>query len=87
MNKRSGRGGRPEFFRSIKRGGVAQFAAVKHWHGSTATTAMSHIAIQEALDGKVVDWMEKGHRRGISGRTGVGIAEELEESARCLMSS
>jgi quercetin dioxygenase-like cupin family protein len=32
---------------------------VKHWHGATATTAMSHIAIQEHLDGKVVDWMEK----------------------------
>jgi len=31
---------------------------VKHWHGAAATTAMSHIAIQEALDGKVVDWME-----------------------------
>src|SRR5499427_9018809 len=31
----------------------------KHWHGATATTAMSHIAIQEALDGKVVDWLEK----------------------------
>ena len=31
----------------------------KHWHGATATTAMSHIAIQEALNGKVVDWMEK----------------------------
>lgn len=31
----------------------------KHWHGATSTTAMSHIAIQEALDGKVVDWMEK----------------------------
>ena len=30
----------------------------KHWHGATATTGMSHIAIQEALDGKVVDWME-----------------------------
>jgi quercetin dioxygenase-like cupin family protein len=34
-------------------------AREKHWHGATATTAMSHIAIQEALDGKVVDWMEK----------------------------
>jgi quercetin dioxygenase-like cupin family protein len=32
---------------------------VKHWHGATPTTAMSHIAIQEALDGKVVDWLEK----------------------------
>jgi quercetin dioxygenase-like cupin family protein len=31
----------------------------KHWHGATSTTAMTHIAIQEALDGKVVEWMEK----------------------------
>jgi quercetin dioxygenase-like cupin family protein len=31
----------------------------KHWHGATATTAMTHIAIQERLDGKTVDWMEK----------------------------
>jgi quercetin dioxygenase-like cupin family protein len=31
----------------------------KHWHGATPTNAMIHIAIQEALDGKVVDWMEK----------------------------
>lgn len=31
----------------------------KHWHGATATAAMTHIAIQENLDGKVVDWMEK----------------------------
>jgi len=31
----------------------------KHWHGASPTTAMSHIAIQEALDGKAVDWMEK----------------------------
>jgi quercetin dioxygenase-like cupin family protein len=31
----------------------------KHWHGATAGTAMTHIAIQEALEGKVVDWMEK----------------------------
>ena len=31
---------------------------VKHWHGATATTAMTHIAIQEKLDGKVVEWME-----------------------------
>ncbi len=31
----------------------------KHWHGATATTAMTHIAIAEALDGKVVDWVEK----------------------------
>lgn len=31
----------------------------KHWHGATATTAMTHIAIQEQLDGKTVDWMEQ----------------------------
>jgi quercetin dioxygenase-like cupin family protein len=32
---------------------------VKHWHGATPTSAMTHIAIQEALNGKVVEWMEK----------------------------
>ncbi len=31
----------------------------KHWHGATATTAMTHIAIQEAQDGKTVDWLEQ----------------------------
>ena len=31
----------------------------KHWHGAAPTTAVTHIAIQEALGGKVVDWMEK----------------------------
>jgi quercetin dioxygenase-like cupin family protein len=31
----------------------------KHWHGAAATTAMTHIAIQEQLDGKTVNWMEK----------------------------
>ena len=31
----------------------------KHWHGASPTTAMTHIAIQERLDGKTVDWMEK----------------------------
>jgi len=31
----------------------------KHWHGAAATMAMTHIAIQEQLDGKTVDWMEK----------------------------
>lgn len=30
----------------------------KHWHGATSTTAMTHIAIQEALDGSPVDWLE-----------------------------
>ena len=31
----------------------------KHWHGAAPTTAMTHIAIQEQLDGRMVDWMEK----------------------------
>jgi quercetin dioxygenase-like cupin family protein len=43
----------------IRPGDVVWFApAEKHWHGATATTAMTHIAIAESLDGKVVDWME-----------------------------
>ncbi|PPC76414.1 cupin domain-containing protein [Pokkaliibacter plantistimulans] len=33
-------------------------AHVKHWHGASATTAMTHIAIQESLDGSAVTWME-----------------------------
>jgi quercetin dioxygenase-like cupin family protein len=41
-------------------GDVVWFApSEKHWHGASPTTAMTHIAIAEALDGKVVDWMEK----------------------------
>jgi quercetin dioxygenase-like cupin family protein len=32
---------------------------VKHWHGASPTTGMSHIAIQEAFDGKNVDWLEQ----------------------------
>ena len=44
----------------IHPGDVVWFApGEKHWHGATATTAMTHIAIQEQLDGKMVDWMEK----------------------------
>jgi quercetin dioxygenase-like cupin family protein len=31
----------------------------KHWHGASPTTAMTHIAIQEGLDGNMVEWMEK----------------------------
>lgn len=44
----------------IRPGDAIQFApGEKHWHGATPTTAMTHIAIQEALDGKAVDWMEQ----------------------------
>ncbi len=43
----------------IRPGDVVWFEpAEKHWHGATPTTAMTHIAIQEKLDGKVVDWLE-----------------------------
>jgi quercetin dioxygenase-like cupin family protein len=44
----------------IRPGDIVWFApGEKHWHGASPTTAMSHIAIQEALDGKPVDWLEK----------------------------
>ncbi len=43
----------------IRPGDVVWFApGEKHWHGASATSAMTHIAIQEALDGKTVDWLE-----------------------------
>jgi quercetin dioxygenase-like cupin family protein len=41
-------------------GDVVWFApGEKHWHGAAAATAMTHIAVQEKLDGKAVEWMEK----------------------------
>jgi len=44
----------------IRPGDVVSFAPnEKHWHGASPTTAMTHIAIQEALEGKMVEWMEK----------------------------
>ena len=43
----------------IRPGDVIWFApGERHWHGASPTTAMTHIAVQEALDGKAVDWME-----------------------------
>jgi quercetin dioxygenase-like cupin family protein len=46
--------------REIRPGDVVWFSAgEKHWHGAAPTTAMTHIAIQEALGGKTVDWMEQ----------------------------
>lgn len=48
-----------ELVEEIRLGDVVWFSPnEKHWHGATATTTMTHIAIQEALDGKVVEWME-----------------------------
>jgi quercetin dioxygenase-like cupin family protein len=44
----------------IRPGDVVSIAPdEKHWHGATPTTAMTHSAIVEQLDGKTVDWMEK----------------------------
>jgi quercetin dioxygenase-like cupin family protein len=43
----------------VQPGDVVWFApGEKHWHGASPTTAMSHIAIQEALDGNAVEWLE-----------------------------
>lgn len=43
----------------VRPGDVVSFSAgEKHWHGASPTTAMTHIAIQENLDGKAVEWME-----------------------------
>jgi quercetin dioxygenase-like cupin family protein len=44
----------------IRPGDVIQFPpGEKHWHGASPTTAMTHVAIQEQLDGKAVEWLEK----------------------------
>jgi quercetin dioxygenase-like cupin family protein len=56
----------------IRPGDVVWFApGEKHWHGAAATTAMTHIAIQERLDGNVVVWLEhvtdEQYARGGSG--------------------
>ncbi|WP_431283055.1 hypothetical protein ACQW02_27270 [Humitalea sp. 24SJ18S-53] len=66
------REGRP--VEEIRPGDVVWFEPGEiHWHGATATTAMTHIAIGELLDGKSVDWMEHvteaQYRRGASQET------------------
>ena len=44
----------------VKPGDVVWFSpGLKHWHGATQQNAMTHIAIQEALGGETVDWLEK----------------------------
>jgi quercetin dioxygenase-like cupin family protein len=44
----------------VRPGDIVWFApGEKHWHGASPTTAMTHIAIQESLDGKNVDWLEQ----------------------------
>jgi quercetin dioxygenase-like cupin family protein len=44
----------------VRPGDVVWFPpGLKHWHGATPTTAMTHIAVQESRDGRNVDWMEQ----------------------------
>jgi quercetin dioxygenase-like cupin family protein len=57
----------------IRPGDVVSFpAGEKHWHGASPTTAMTHIAIQEQLDGKAVDWMEKVSDEQYESRSNAG---------------
>jgi quercetin dioxygenase-like cupin family protein len=54
---RAQRWGEP--IQELRPGDVVWFApGEKHWHGASATTAMTHIAVQEQLDGKAVEWLE-----------------------------
>lgn len=54
----------------IRPGDVVWFEpGEKHWHGASPSVAMTHIALQEALDGKVVEWMEKVTEKDYQGQT------------------
>ena len=56
----------------IRPGDVVSFApGEKHWHGASPTTAMTHVAIQEKLDGKPVDWLEHVTAEQYEGRSDV----------------
>src|ERR1700757_1196519 len=53
----------------IRPGDVVRFEpGEKHWHGAAPATALTHIAIQESLGGKAVDWMEKVSEEQYGGR-------------------
>ncbi len=55
----------------IRAGDTIWFApGEKHWHGASAATAMSHLAIQEALDGKAVEWLEHVSDADYGGKAG-----------------
>ncbi len=54
---------------TIRAGDVVWFPpGEKHWHGASPETAMTHIAIQEALGGKTVEWLEKVSDEQYTGR-------------------
>jgi 4-carboxymuconolactone decarboxylase len=58
-------------------------AGVKHWHGATANTSMTHIGIQESLDGKAVDWMEQVSDRqyGNSQSASGGVTDGVKKAS------
>ncbi len=68
----------------IRQGDVVWISpATKHWHGATANSSMTHIAIQEQLNGKVVEWMERS-ATGSTADAGSGLsvtANELQKRA------
>ena len=64
----------------IRPGDVIWFApGEKHWHGATAQTAMTHIAIQEALNGSPVDWLEQ-----VADRNNIALPSGIKGQVICL---
>jgi quercetin dioxygenase-like cupin family protein len=62
----------------IRPGDVIWFSpGEKHWHGATSTTAMTHIAIVEKLDGKTADWMEKVSDEQYQAGSGLSLTKEM----------
>src|SRR2546429_8374911 len=59
----------------------------KHWHGASPTTSMTHIAIQEELHGRVVDWLEKGRDEQYRAVPSPEERKLLRRRELCLMSS
>jgi quercetin dioxygenase-like cupin family protein len=57
----------------IRPGDVVRFApGERHWHGAEPKTAMTHIAVQESLDGKAVDWLQRVTDEGYGRAAGEG---------------
>jgi quercetin dioxygenase-like cupin family protein len=58
----------------IRPGDVIHFPpGEKHWHGASPTTAVTHIALQESLNGRTVDWMEKVTDQEYQSRSQTGV--------------
>lgn len=67
----------------IRAGDGLVSAGRKHWHGAAPTTAITHIAIHEQLDGKVVDWMDKVSNEQYQGSDELGSSRRRWISIRC----